>query len=86
MDVALTQGQRLVDVASTQGQRVVDAALAQGQRVVPGVDRVLGASSRRQRTLISIAAAVISLALIVFLLEISVRNEPARKRTSMAVW
>jgi hypothetical protein len=74
-----------IESAARAWRDYVDATVAQGQRLASKVDRLLGessrslgASSRRTRMLIAIAAAIASLALVVILLEISVSDGPAR--------
>jgi hypothetical protein len=60
----------------------VRAALMQAQRLLRTLHqvlKVLSASTFRKRMLISVAAALTSLALLVLLLEISLRNELARE-------
>jgi hypothetical protein len=75
-----------IESAARVWRDYVDAAVAKGQRLASEVDRLLcasnrllGASSRRTRMLIAIAAAIVSLALVVvILLEISVSDGTAR--------
>jgi hypothetical protein len=70
-----------IESAARAWRDYVDATVAQGQRLASEVDRLLGesnrllgASSRRTRMLIAIAAAIVSLALVVILLEISISD------------
>src|SRR5258708_34073664 len=59
-----------------------DVVLAKGQRLLRALHQVLSASSFRKRTLTAVAAAIISAALLVLLLEITVRNEPAQEASN----
>src|SRR5258708_34117787 len=59
-----------------------DVVLAKGQRLLRALHQVLSASSFRKRTLTAVAAAIISAALLVLLLEITVRNEPAEEASN----
>jgi hypothetical protein len=59
-----------------------DVVLAKGQRLLRALHQVLSASSFRKRTLMAVAAAIISAALLVLLLEITVRNELAEEASN----
>jgi hypothetical protein len=74
-----------IESAARVWRDYVDAAVAKGQRLASEVDRLLGesnrllgASSRRTRMLTAITAAIVSLALVGILLEISVSDGTAR--------